>query len=100
MSKMWSYYNLQSQQAACTKAIPTRIASDGQTIDMNIFNISDNGIGVEIPAKMIRSHGIKVGKKFRFECNWNPHLVRNSSFIIRNIYGQRIGLEKIRRGGW
>ena len=76
------------------------IASDGQTIDMNIFNISDNGIGVEIPAKMIRSHGIKVGKKFRFECNWNRHFLRNSSFILKNIYGQRIGLEKISRGGW
>lgn len=75
------------------------IASDGQTIDVKIFNISDNGIGVEIPANMIRSHVIKVGKKFRFECNWNPHLLRNSSFIIKNIYGQRIGLEKIRRGG-
>ena len=75
------------------------IARDGQTIDVMIFNISDNGIGVEVPAKMIRSHVIKVGEKFRFECNWNSHLLRNSSFIIKNIYGQRIGLEKIRRGG-
>ena len=76
------------------------IASDGQTTDAQVFNISDYGIGVEIPGKMIRSHVIKVGKKFRFECNWNPHLVRNSFFIIKNIYGQRIGLEKIRGGGW
>ena len=75
------------------------IAGDGQTIDVKVFNISDNGICVEIPANMIRSHVIKVGKKFRFECNWNPHLLRNSSFIIKNIYGQRIGLEKITRGG-
>ena len=75
------------------------IACDGQTIDVNIFSISDNGIGVEIPANMIRSHVIKVGEKFHFECNWNPRLLRNSSFIIKNIYGQRIGLEKITRGG-
>ena len=75
------------------------IASDGQTIDVKIFNISDNGIGVEIPPNMIRSHVIKVGKKFRFECNWSRYFLRNSSFIIKNIYGQRIGLEKIRRGG-
>ena len=76
------------------------IASDGQTIDVNIFDISDNGISVEVPANMIRSHGIKVGKEFRFDCNWNPRLLGNSSFIIRNIYGQRVGLEKTRRGGW
>jgi hypothetical protein len=95
MSKMWSYYNFQSQQAACTKATPKRKS----TIDANILNISDNGISVEIPVIMIRSHVIKVGKKFRFECNWNPYLLRNSSFIIKNIYGQRIGLEKVRRGG-
>ena len=75
------------------------IASDGQTIDVNIFSISEYGIGVEVPANMLRSHVIKVGKKFRFECNWHSHLLRNSSFIIKNIYGQRIGLEKIRRGG-
>jgi hypothetical protein len=76
------------------------IASDGQRIDVQIFNISDYGIGVEIPANMIRSYVIKVGEKFRFECNWNPHLLRYRSFIIKNISGQRIGLEKIRRGGW
>ena len=75
------------------------IAFDGQTIDVNIFSISDYGIGVEIPANMIRSHVIKVGKEFRFECNWNRHFLRNSLFIIKNIYGQRIGLEKITRGG-
>ena len=75
------------------------IAPDGQRIDVQIFNISDYGIGVEIPAKMIRSNVIKVGEKFRFECNWNSHLVRYNSFIMKNIYAQRIGLEKTKRGG-
>lgn len=74
------------------------ITSEGKKIDVNIFDISMNGIGIEIPHSAVRSQTVSIGKKVRFECKWNPRLIGNNYFVVRNKNGQRIGLEKITQG--
>jgi hypothetical protein len=85
------------RQSQSGKAV--MITTEGKKIDVNIFDISMNGIGIEIPHSARRSQTVLIGKKVRFECNWNPRLIGNNYFVVRNKNGQRIGLEKITRGG-
>ena len=74
------------------------IINEGKKIEVNIYDISIDGIGIDIPFRAVRA--IAIGQKVRFSCSWNSRLIGNSYFVVKSIKGHRAGLKKIirRRG--
>ncbi len=74
------------------------ITQGGRNLDVFLHDISASGVGLDIPIKALRSRKITAGRRVRFKCSWNPHLFNNGNFVISNINGQRIGVQKIGLG--
>lgn len=78
---------------AGTLSLKTR---DGREMEVLLKDISSTGIGFELQAgKSLKS--IAVGTEIHISCNWNPHLIPDARYIIRNINGLRVGAERVKR---
>jgi hypothetical protein len=73
------------------------VTQGGIDLEVSLHDHSVDGIGIDIPAKTLRSSNIKAGRQVRFKCSWNPRLINNGSFVVNNIKDQRIGVEKVGR---
>lgn len=73
------------------------ITPGGVDMEVSFHDISVDGIGIDMPVKILRSSNLKAGRRVRFKCSWNPRLVNNSNFVVNNIKDQRIGVEKVGR---
>jgi len=62
-------------------------------LEVFLHDISMNGIGIDLPVKALRSGKLTTGRQVSFKCSWNPRLA-NGNFIVNNIDGQRLGVEK------
>ncbi len=69
---------------------------DGRQFEVILRDISSRGIGIELPAGKSMRH-LSIGHEISLTCNWNPRLLPESRYIIRNIIGLRIGAEKVSR---
>ena len=65
----------------------------GEVMDVNLRNISRDGVGFEIPTGR-SARFLSVGEQIFLKCNWNPQLLSNNRFIVQNIRGQQIGVKK------
>jgi len=72
------------------------MVTGGRELEVFLHDISIDGIGVDMPVKTLRSGKLTEGRQVRFKCSWNPRLI-NGNFVVNNVKGQRIGVEKIRR---
>ena len=70
-------------------------ASDGTYIDVDLVDISQNGIGFDMAIRDIRK--VAVGKEVQFRCTWNSQLLSQGRYIVRSIKGRRVGAERIQR---
>jgi transcription elongation factor Elf1 len=69
---------------------------DGRKVEVTLRDISSRGIGLELPSgKSLKM--LSVGSEFTLTCSWNPKLVPDARYIVRNIHGLRIGAEKAKR---
>jgi hypothetical protein len=73
------------------------VTQGGTDLEVRLHDISVDGIGIDMPAKTLRSRNIKEGRQVRFKCSWNPRLINNGSFVVSNIKDQRVGVEKVGR---
>lgn len=69
--------------------------SDGTYVEVDLFDISQNGVGFDMAVRDIRK--ISVGKEIQFRCSWNSQLFSQRRYTIRSINGRRIGAERIQR---
>ena len=67
--------------------------SAGREIDVMLHDLSREGLGFNIPVGSARTYRIGIGNKVRLRCTWNPRLIPNTTFIVKNIKGQRVGLK-------
>ncbi len=67
-------------------------ANDGKYIEVDLYDMSLNGIGFDISIRDISK--ITVGKEIQFRCTWNPRLLGQGRYIIRSIKGRRIGAQR------
>lgn len=70
--------------------------SDGTHIEVDLFDISQNGIGFDIGMRDIRK--VSVGKEVQFRCTWNSRLFSQGHYIVRSIKGRRVGAERTQLG--
>ncbi|MGB3223351.1 MAG: hypothetical protein WBB23_11170 [Desulforhopalus sp.] len=69
--------------------------SEGWDIEVDLYDISVNGIGFDVAPRDIRK--ISVGREVRFRCTWNPRLVNQGRYVVRSIKGRRIGAQRNQR---
>lgn len=69
------------------------ITNQGKEIEVDLHDISLNGLGCDLPLKAVRS--VFLSQEIQFKCSWNPRLLSGSRFVVRSIKGRRIGAEKI-----
>ena len=72
------------------------MVTGGKELEVFLHDISIDGIGVDLPVKVLRSGKLTKGHQVRFKCGWNPRLI-NGSFVVNNVKGQRLGVEKTGR---
>jgi len=69
------------------------ITGDGKTQDVDLFDISQNGIGFEVPVREKMTIGL--GSEVSFRCTWNPFLLNRGRYRVRAIKGRRVGAMKV-----
>lgn len=72
----------------------TMVTRDGKEIDINLHDISPNGVGFKVPPGTARR--LSLRQEIQFRCSWNPRLLSHKRFIIKNIKDQYIGVQAIR----
>ena len=60
-------------------------------VEVDLFDISNTGIGFDVAARDIRK--VSVGSEVQFRCTWNPRLFRRGRYVIKSIKGRRIGAQ-------
>ena len=83
-------FRYRSQQAG--KVI--LITQEGREFEINLNDISANGVGFDVPIGIARAKVVSLGEEVRFRCSWNPQLLGNSRFVVQNVRGQRVGAKK------
>lgn len=66
--------------------------SSGREVDVMLNDRSRDGLGFIIPVGSARTYRIGLGNQVRLRCSWNPRLIPNTTFVVQNIKGQRVGL--------
>lgn len=65
---------------------------DGREIEVDLFDISRDGVGFDVATRDIMKIG--MGRELHFKCTWNPHLLGQSRYVVKSINGQRVGAER------
>ena len=69
---------------------------DGREMEVTLKDLSSKGVGFElITGKSLRH--LSVGHEIHLSCNWNPNLLSQTRYVVRNINGLRVGAQKIAR---
>ena len=71
---------------------------EGKELEVNLFDISSTGLGVDVPIGAARARTLKLGNQVRFRCSWNPRLLGGGRYEVKNIKGRRIGVKKMELG--
>ncbi|MDO9042882.1 MAG: hypothetical protein Q7U64_11165 [Desulfocapsaceae bacterium] len=70
------------------------ITQEGREFEINLNDISVNGVGFDVPIGIARAKVVSLGEEVRFRCSWNPQLLGSSRFVVQNVRGQRVGAKK------
>lgn len=71
------------------------LTDEGQEFEINLNDLSMEGVGFEIPINLARAHKVSQGDVIRFRCSWNQRLLGNHRYSVISVYGQRVGAKKI-----
>ena len=89
-------FNRRPEQRAYHAGKLTLTTRDGREVEVTLKDLSSRGIGFELPTgKSLKM--LKVGHEIHLTCGWNPNLLSESRYVVRNIIGLRVGAEKVKR---
>ena len=71
------------------------IFGDGKEIPINLYDISIGGVGFELTVGVAAS--IAPRQEIRLRCVWNPRLLDQGRYIIKNVRGRRIGAQTVEK---
>lgn len=66
--------------------------SNNIVIEVDLYDISNSGIGFDVAARDIRK--ITVGAEAQFRCTWNSKLFSGKRYVITSVKGRRIGAQR------
>jgi hypothetical protein len=70
------------------------ITQSGREFEIHLNDISENGVGFDVPIGIARAQVVSLGEEVRFRCSWNPQLLGSNRFVVQNVRGQRVGVKK------
>ena len=89
-------FNRRPEQREILSGKLTLKVRDGRELEVTLKDLSSRGIGFELPTgKSLKL--LSVGNEIHITCSWNPKLLSDSRYIVRNINGLRVGAEKVKR---
>ncbi len=65
---------------------------DGTSFEVDLYDISQRGIGFDVAVRDIRK--MSVGTELQFRCTWNSKLFSQGRYVVRSIKGRRIGAQR------
>ncbi len=68
--------------------------SGGEELMVNLNDISETGLGIDLPLGFVIRSKVKIGNMVRLKCSWNSHLTDSGNWVVKNIKERRIGLKK------
>lgn len=71
------------------------ITQEGREFEINLNDISVNGVGFDVPIGIARAKIVSLGEEVRFRCSWNSNLFGSSRYVVQNVRGQRVGVKKL-----
>jgi hypothetical protein len=71
------------------------ITDTGQEFEIYLNDISEMGVGFELPIGLARANVVSAGDVVRFRCSWNPRLLGNFRYVVKSVRGQRVGAKKV-----
>ncbi len=80
--------------AQCGKIYLTTV--DGEELEVTLVDVSDKGIGLEIPFEAVRARKLNLDDRISFRCTWNRRLLSNGLYVVKNIRERHVGVEKVR----
>lgn len=80
---------LTQRQSQSGKA--TMILAGGRELSIDLHDISPNGLSCSIDVNVAPM--ISITDEVHFSCGWNPDLFTRSSYIIKNIQGNRVSVQ-------
>ncbi len=89
-------FNRRPEQRQSLSGKLTLRTRDGREVEVTLKDLSSRGIGFELPTgKSLKL--LSVGHEIHLTCSWNPNLLSDTRYVVRNIKGLRIGAEKVKR---
>jgi DNA-directed RNA polymerase subunit RPC12/RpoP len=70
------------------------VFSDGRELNIELYDISAGGVGFDVQNG---SRGVSVSQEVRLKCAWNPRLLDQCRYVVRNVNGRRVGVQSIDR---
>ena len=71
------------------------ITSNKRETEVILHDISEDGVGFDLPPGKPRNIIVSVGSQVRFKCLWNPHLFGNDQYKVLSIVGHRVGAKRL-----
>jgi hypothetical protein len=90
MCRLNRRYRCRSQQTGKVLLI----TQAGRELEINLNDISESGVGFDVPIGIARAKVVTLGEEVRIRCSWNSRLFGNSRFVVQNVQGQRVGAKK------
>jgi len=76
----------------------TMILRGGREVAIDLHDISLKGVGVITGPGGGRMVSLK--EEVHFKCSWNPKLFPSGRYVIKNIKGDRLGIQNVANRGW
>lgn len=70
------------------------VFNDGREVNIDLYDISPAGVGFDI---LSGSKGVSLSQEVRLKCAWNPRLLDQGRYVVRNVKGRRVGVEAVDR---
>lgn len=70
------------------------VFSDGREVSIDLYDISIGGVGFDM---LNGSRGVSVSQEVRLKCAWNPRLLDQGRYVVRNVSGRRVGVQAVDR---
>lgn len=65
--------------------------NDGSQLSVDLYDISQSGVGFDILFK--DKSKLAIGKELKIRCSWNPRLLGQGRYVVKSIKGLRIGAQ-------
>lgn len=69
------------------------IVGDGKEMPVDLYDISIGGVGFELLVGVVTP--LSPRQEIKLRCAWNPRLLEQGRYIVKNVKGRRVGAQAV-----